>query len=54
VSQADDVAVLVQLRRGWNTVLLKDANLDGGWAFQIRAADPEGVLRWSARPLGEP
>jgi hypothetical protein len=50
VSQADDVAVPVQLRRGWNTVLLKDANLDGGWAFQLRAADPDGVLRWSARP----
>jgi hypothetical protein len=30
-------------------VLLKVANLDGGWAFQLRAADPDGVLRWSAR-----
>jgi hypothetical protein len=49
VSQADDVAIPVQLRRGWNTVLLKDANLDGGWAFQLRVADPDGVLRWSAR-----
>jgi len=50
VSQADDVAVPVQLRRGWNIVLLKDANLDGGWAFQLRAADPDAVLQWSARP----
>jgi hypothetical protein len=26
------------------------ADLDGGWAFFLRAADPEGVLRWSPRP----
>jgi len=45
----DDVAVPVRLHAGWNRVLLKVANLDGGWAFQLRAADPDGVLRWSAR-----
>jgi hypothetical protein len=27
--------------------MLKVADLDGGWAFQMRAADPEGNLRWS-------
>ena len=48
-SSPDDVAVPVELHAGWNRVLLKVANLDGGWAFQLRAADPDGVLHWSAR-----
>ncbi len=49
-SEPDDLAVPVQLERGWNRVLIKVANLDGGWAFQLRAADPDGVLRWSTTP----
>ena len=49
-SEPDDVAVPVRLTKGWNRVLVKVANLDGGWAFQLRAADPDGVFRWSARP----
>jgi hypothetical protein len=48
ISRADDLAVPVRLERGWNRVLLKVADLDGGWAFQMRVADPEGVLLWSA------
>jgi len=47
-SEPDDVAVPVDLRKGWNWALLRVANLDGAWAFQLRAADPDGVLRWSA------
>jgi hypothetical protein len=50
ISRADDVAAPVSLRAGWNTVLIEVADLDGGWAFQLRAADPEGELRWSATP----
>lgn len=46
----DDVPVAVRLHAGWNRVLLKIGNLDGGWAFGLRAADPDGVLRWSAEP----
>ena len=49
-SDPDDVAVPVDLKRGWNRVLVKVANLDGGWAFQLRAADTDGVLRWGVRP----
>ena len=49
-SEPDDLAVPVALRAGWNRVLIKVANLDGGWAFQLRAADPRGDLRWSAHP----
>jgi hypothetical protein len=47
ISQVDELEVHVQLEVGWNRVLLKVADLDGGWAFQVRAADPEGHLRWS-------
>ncbi len=50
ISQADELAVTVPLRAGWNRVVLKVADLDGGWAFQVRAADPQGTLRWSAEP----
>jgi len=50
ISVPDDMEVDVSLREGWNAVLLKVADLDGGWAFHLRAADPSGTLRWSARP----
>ncbi len=46
ISVADDLEVSVPLREGWNRVLLKVADLDGGWAFHLRAADPTGELRW--------
>ena len=48
ISVADDLEVPVRLREGWNRVLLKVADLDGGWAFHLRAADPTGELRWEA------
>ena len=47
-SKPDDLAIAVPLRAGRNAVLLKVANLDGGWAFQLRAADPAGDVRWQA------
>jgi hypothetical protein len=50
VSEADEIEVPVRLYRGWNQVLLKVADLDGGWAFLVRVADPTGQLRWAARP----
>ncbi|MGD2218350.1 MAG: DUF2961 domain-containing protein [Gemmatimonadales bacterium] len=50
ISVADDIEVKVRLRAGWNRLLLKVADLDGGWAFQVRAADPTAQLRWSAQP----
>jgi hypothetical protein len=50
ISTADDLEVHVRLHVGWNRVLLKVADLDGGWAFQLRAADPDGVLRWARVP----
>jgi hypothetical protein len=50
VSRADELAVSARLEPGWNRILLEVADLDGGWAFQLRAADPDGVLRWSPVP----
>jgi len=53
MSQPDELDVVVRLAAGWNRVLLKVADLDGGWAFQMRVADPQGVHRWSANPAGQ-
>ncbi|MGD8277758.1 MAG: hypothetical protein PVH00_07020, partial [Gemmatimonadota bacterium] len=47
VSVADDLRARVRLRAGWNRVLLLVADLDGGWGFHMRVADPTGELRWS-------
>jgi len=46
IARADEIAVSVALRAGCNRILLKVADLDGGWGFLLRAADPAGVLRW--------
>ncbi len=50
VSRPDDLAVPVHLKAGWNRVLLEVADLDGGWGFHLRAADPTGELRWARAP----
>ncbi len=50
ISVADELEIPVRLRAGWNRILLKVADLDGGWAFLLRAADITGQLRWAARP----
>jgi len=54
ISVPDDMEARVSLRPGWNHVLLKVADLDGGWAFHLRAADPSGELRWDAAASGLP
>lgn len=50
ISIADDMAVPVRLRSGWNAILLLVADLDGGWGFHLRVADPTGELRWARDP----
>ncbi len=47
---ADQDKVAVRLRRGWNRVVLKVVQGDGGFGFQARFADPDGSLVWSAEP----
>jgi hypothetical protein len=49
ISRPDQLEVTTPVNAGWNRILLKVADLDGGWAFQMRVADPDGVHRWSAR-----
>jgi hypothetical protein len=48
ISRPDELEVRVSLRQGWNRILLKVVDLDGGWAFQMRVADPAGEYRWTA------
>ena len=54
ISVQDDLEIPVRLNPGWNRVLLKVADLDGGWAFHLRAADPAGEFRWRRRPAEDP
>jgi hypothetical protein len=46
----DQDKVAVGLKKGWNRVLLKIVQGDGGFGFQARFADPNGTLVWSAEP----
>ena len=46
----DQDKVAVRLKKGWNRVLLKIVQGDGGFGFQARFADPDGTLVWSADP----
>ena len=46
ISEPDNLAIPVRLQAGVNRILLKVADLDGGWAFMVRAADPAGDLEW--------
>jgi hypothetical protein len=46
----DQDQVAVRLKKGWNKVLLKILQGDGGFGFQARFVDPDGKLVWSAEP----
>jgi hypothetical protein len=46
----DQDAVPVRLKKGWNKVLVKILQGDGGWGFYFRFADPDGQLKWSTQP----
>lgn len=50
IAVTDELEIPVSARRGWNRVLLKVADLDGGWAIRLRVADPGGEIRWGRRP----
>jgi hypothetical protein len=49
-TEVDQDRVAVQLKKGWNKVLLKILQGAGGFGFQVRFADPDGKLVWSAEP----
>jgi len=43
----DQDRVLVELKKGWNKLLVKVLQGGGGWGFYVRFVDPEGDLRFS-------
>ena len=46
----DQDKIPVNLKKGWNTLLVKVLQGGGGWGYFVRFIDPEGVLRWSTEP----
>jgi hypothetical protein len=46
----DHFYTTMKLRSGWNKVLVKCANWNGGWTFMLRPGDPDQRLRFARRP----
>jgi len=46
----DQDKVKINLRKGWNKVLIKVLQGDGGWGFYLRFADPDGGLQYALEP----
>lgn len=46
----DQDSIPVELKDGWNKVLIKVLQGEGDWGFYARFADPDGELRWSTEP----
>jgi hypothetical protein len=42
----------VNLKKGWNKVLIKVLQGGGGWGYYFRFSDPKGELRWGLKPEG--
>ncbi len=49
----DQDRVSVNLKAGWNKVLIKVLQGSGGWGFYLRIPDPKGEYRWSTKPAGK-
>jgi len=49
----DQDRVNVNLKAGWNKVLIKVLQGSGGWGFYLRIPDPKGEYRWSTKPAGK-
>ncbi len=47
---ADEDQFDVALRSGWNRMLVKVRNDDGGYGVMLRIADPDAALRFAAEP----
>jgi hypothetical protein len=39
----------ITLNKGWNSILVKVRNDDGGFALALRLADPDGLIRCSTK-----
>jgi hypothetical protein len=46
----DQDRVAVNLKKGWNKVLIKVLQGAGGWGYYFRFSDPKGELRWALQP----
>jgi hypothetical protein len=46
----DQDKIKVNLKKGWNKVLIKVLQGAGGWGFYLRFADPDGSLRYATEP----
>ena len=47
---ADQDRFTVNLKKGWNKVLIKVLQGGGGWGYYFRFSDPKGELRWGLKP----
>jgi len=46
----DPTYVALPLEAGWNRVLVKSVDYEGGWGFALRISDLDGKLEFSAQP----
>ena len=46
----DSFHTTMKLRKGWNRILVKCANWNGGWTFMLRPGDPDRELRFARQP----
>jgi len=49
-AQPDDDTFMVELKNGWNEVLLKVVDHLGDWGFYFRIIDPNKLLKFSLKP----
>ena len=43
----DQDKIPVQLKEGWNKLMIKVLQGHGGWGYYVRFVDPEQILQWS-------
>jgi hypothetical protein len=49
-ARPDEDVFETELREGWNDIVVKVAEADGGWGFYFRVEDPDNVLEFHAEP----
>jgi len=52
--KADEDTFSAWLNEGWNEILLKIGNFNGGWGFCFRVLDPSGSLKFALEPEAAP
>jgi hypothetical protein len=46
----DSFFCTAKLRKGWNKLLVKNANWTGGFGYCVRLGDPDRVLKYARQP----